>query len=129
MSVSFITIQPDNDSKWNIVQKTFPQASGRYSIECTKEGLNFADAKTAEAAARLLAKDGSLHYVPENTPVLAVVPYIGKNFMTVELHPSGGVQALSYGAHLQAVMRNARVLSEAMQLPLVFPTRKITLHA
>lgn len=131
MSISFVTIQPDNDSKWNIVQKTFPQSSGRYTIECTKAALDFVDAKTAETAARLLANEGGLQYVPENRSVIGVVPYIGKNYMIVELHPSGGFQARSYATHIQAVIRTASALSEALQFPLVLPAGagRITLHA
>lgn len=92
MSVTFITIQQNSNFTWDVVQKSFPKYSENLvtlHISSTKLRSD-ADQKVAEAAARQLAFNNELPYIPENGSVVTVSPLFSR-YSAAELRSDGGV--------------------------------------
>ncbi|KAF3363393.1 Uncharacterized protein PHSC3_000002 [Chlamydiales bacterium STE3] len=121
MTISFVSIQENSVSEWEVVKKTFSNASKDFST--TKITLNHSceNQKTAEIAAKNIAKGNCLPYVPNNLNVITVAKLIG-GYFSIELTSSGKVIFLGqYWETMQAALPEAQEVAQIKQLPFLTP--------
>lgn len=122
MTISFISIQENKDSSWDVVQKTFPKVSGKsITLSVTVSSLNnpCKDQKTAEIAAKKIAESNKLQYVPENSSVITITPFCGC-FLPVELTPNGGVIAQGTNSpNYESAVKEGHSEAEGRKLPFI----------
>lgn len=122
MTISFISIQENKDSSWDVVQKTFPKVSGKsITLSVTVSSLNnpCKDQKTAEIAAKKIAELNKLQYVTENTSVITITPF-GGCFLPIELTPNGGVIGQGTNSpNYESAVKEGRSEAEGRKLPFI----------
>lgn len=89
MTISFVSIQGNESTGWDVVKKTFP-SSNRLSVTATSMNQHCKDQKIAEVAAKTIAELNRLPYVSDSASVITVARF-GSCYLPVELTPNDGV--------------------------------------
>lgn len=124
MSISFVSIQGDDNAGWDVIKKTFPKVSGNsVTLGVTNVSMNqhCSDQKTAEIAAKKMAELTSLPYISNNVSIITVTPFCG-GFLAVELKPNGGVTGQgTCSPSLHAAMQEAQAVAKSRNLIIIPP--------
>jgi len=124
MTISFVSIQGNESTGWDVVKKTFPKVSGRsviHSVTAISMDQHCKDKKTAEVAAKKIAELNRLPYVSDSASVITVGPFCG-DYLPVELTPSGVV--IGQGTNspsIQSAIMEAREIAESRNLLFISP--------
>lgn len=123
MAISFVTMQQNKNSAWELVQKSFPTPSEgtmKWSVSTAVICRN-KDKSVTEVAAKEFASLNELPYVPENHDVLTI-KYIPDGYLAVRITPNGNILGASgvYPAFenaLKEVMARANKENSIVILP------------